>query len=229
MKNNHDEIQKKNTRLKRWLIVLSGAVIGLIIFIAVTQIMESKSSQAPATSTEPSIRIVSTSSSQAAVTETSSMDSTTTTVTSESSSEPVEPTAHPVTFSKGAVLIGENDQFKFSVTTYTQNDELVISYGPNGYIPSDAHMNEVAAFVPITSPETTIQTNEGGVIKTVKVITELKLSVGEGSKPSLEFFTPFNGNDTKIYAYLNDRGNIVLAFTPAGHSGAYTAISLQEK
>lgn len=229
MKNNHNELQKKNTRLKRWLIVLSCVVIGLIIFIAVTQIMESKSSQSPATSTEPSIRVVSTSSSEAAVTETSSLDSTQANATSSSSSEPAEQTATPVIFPKGAVLRGENEQLKFSMTTYTQNDELVISYVPNGYIPPDAHMSEMAAFVPITSPEATIQVDEEGTIKTVKVTTELKLSVGDGSKPSQEFFTPFNGNDTKIYAYLNDHGNNTLAFTPARHNGAYTTISLQEK
>ncbi|MDU5334986.1 hypothetical protein [Enterococcus sp.] len=230
MKNKHDELQKKNARLKRWLIVLSCVVIGLIIFIAVTQIMESKSSQSPATSTEPSIRVVSTSSSEAAVMETSSLDSTQANVTSSSSSESAEPaTASPVIFPKGAILRGENEQLKFAMTTYTQNDDLVISYGPNSYISPDAHMSEMAAFVPITSPETTIQVDEEGTLKTVKVTTELKLSVGNGSKPSQEFFTPFNGNDTKIYAYLNDHGNITLAFTPAGHNGAYTTISLQEK
>ncbi|MGX7224172.1 hypothetical protein [Enterococcus malodoratus] len=63
-----------------------------------------------------------------------------------------------------------------------------------------------------------------GSVTDVKVTTELKLSVNDVSKPSSEFFTNFNGNDTKIYAYLNGTGNIVLAFTPIGHSGPYTSV-----
>lgn len=71
--------------------------------------------------------------------------------------------------------------------------------------------------------------SEDGAVTDVKVTTELKLSVNDASKPSSEFLTSFNGNDTKIYVYLNGTENIVLAFTPTGHSGPYTSVVLQQR
>lgn len=106
---------------------------------------------------------------------------------------------------------------------------MTMSYSPKGNYAPDAHMSVAASFTPITIPTTTIQVNESGIVKDVKVATELKLSLADSSKPSLEFFTPFNGNDTKIYAYMNNSGQMVLAFTPPGNNGPYTTVSMNEK
>lgn len=97
------------------------------------------------------------------------------------------------------------------------------NYAPN------VHMSVAASFTPITIHTTTIQVNESGTVKDVKVATELKLSMADSSKPSLEFFTPFNGNDTKIYAYMNNSGQTVFAFTPPGNNGPYTTVPMNEK
>ncbi|MGM0168710.1 transposase [Enterococcus sp. AZ135] len=56
-----------------------------------------------------------------------------------------------------------------------------------------------------------------------------RFTITNASKPSSEFFTIFNGNDTKIYTYLNSTGNIVLAFTSTEHSGPYTSVVLLQR
>jgi len=125
--------------------------------------------------------------------------------------------------------MGENEQLSFAVTTYTNHDDLTISYSPKGSYAPDVHMSEVASLVPTTISTTTIQVVESGVTKDVKMNTELKLQNSGGNQASIDFFTPFNGNDTKVYAYPNNNGNIVLAFTPTEHNGPYTTIVLEEK
>ncbi|MGX7257727.1 hypothetical protein ACWOFB_04845 [Enterococcus hermanniensis] len=137
--------------------------------------------------------------------------------------------SYEVEFPRGTVLFGETNNQKFAITTYTTTDEIVIAYSPKGNYSADAHMGEVANFITTTVSTTNIQVTEEGVTKNVNVNTELKIPENTVNTPSIDFFTPFNGNDTKIYAYQNDDGKIVLAFTSNGDHEPFIAIPFTEK
>ncbi|MDT2524070.1 hypothetical protein [Enterococcus raffinosus] len=226
MNKNQDNLPKKTSTLTKLIIILVVIIIGLISYIEATKIMNSSSSSNDGPSN--SIRVVNTSSSMAESSSTENR-STMSDPTSVSTSSSEESESYAVTFPKGSVFTGENDLYGFAVTTYPNRENMTMSYSPKGNYAPDAHMSVAASFTPITIPTTTIQVNESGIVKDVKVATELKLSLADSSKPSLEFFTPFNGNDTKIYAYMNNSGQMVLAFTPPGNNGPYTTVSMNEK
>ena len=229
MNKNQDNLPKKTAILTKLIIILVVIIIGLISYIVATKVMKSSSSSNDGPSN--SIRVVNTSSSMAESAESSSTEnrSTMSDPTSVSTSSSEEPESYAVTFPKGSVFTGENDLYGFAVTTYANRENMTMSYSPKGNYAPDAHMSVAASFTPITIPTTTIQVNESGIVKDVKVATELKLSLADSSKPSLEFFTPFNGNDTKIYAYMNNSGQTVFAFTPPGNNGPYTTVPMNEK
>lgn len=226
MNKNQDNLPKKTSTLTKLIIILVVIIIGLISYIEATKIMNSSSSSNDGPSN--SIRVVNTSSSMAESSSTENR-STMSDPTSVSTSSSEESESYAVTFPKGSVFTGENDLYGFAVTTYANRENMTMSYSPKGNYAPDAHMSVAASFTPITIPTTTIQVNESGIVKDVKVATELKLSLADSSKPSLEFFTPFNGNDTKIYAYMNNSGQTVFAFTPPGNNGPYTTVSMNEK
>ncbi|OFT87424.1 hypothetical protein HMPREF3100_07975 [Enterococcus sp. HMSC29A04] len=226
MNKNQDNLPKKTSTLTKLIIILVVIIIGLISYIEATKIMNSSSSSNDGPSN--SIRVVNTSSSMAESSSTENR-STMSDPTSVSTSSSEESESYAVTFPKRSVFTGENDLYGFAVTTYPNRENMTMSYSPKGNYAPDAHMSVAASFTPITIPTTTIQVNESGIVKDVKVATELKLSLADSSKPSLEFFTPFNGNDTKIYAYMNNSGQMVLAFTPPGNNGPYTTVSMNEK
>lgn len=226
MNRNQDNLPKKTSTLTKLIIILVVIIIGLISYIEATKIMNSSSSSNDGPSN--SIRVVNTSSSMAESSSTENR-STMSDPTSVSTSSSKESESYAVTFPKGSVFTGENDLYGFAVTTYANRENMTMSYSPNGNYAPDAHMSVAASFTPITIPTTTIQVNESGTVKDVKVAAELKLSLADSSKPSLEFFTPFNGNDTKIYAYMNNSGQTVFAFTPPGNNGPYTTVPMNEK
>lgn len=228
MNRKQNNLQSKNVRLNQLILLTCVLILCLISFIVGTRFIHLKKAAEPA----PSHSASSTSVTRA----TSSTEETSTTVSSVSSSSSSipaasteEPASYAVTFPNGAVLVGESAQYKFSVTTYTHSDEIVVAYKPKGMTAPGAHMGQVASFIPTTVPTTAIQVSENNVVKEVKAATELKLSAEDSSQANLSFFDNFNGNDTKIYAYTNNSGNTVLAFTPAGHQGPYMAVSFQEK
>lgn len=222
MSRNKNELPKKTSKLTKLLILLIFIILGLISYIVTTRLLQSDTS----TQSNNSIQVVNTSSYLENSIGFSSSESNT--AVSETFSSSNKQAVYAVTFPKGTVLMGENEQLRFAVTTYTNHDDLAISYSPKGFYAPDAHMSEVASLVPTTIPTTTIQVVESGVTKDVKMNTELKLQNSGGNQASSDFFTPFNGNDTKVYAYLNNNGNIVLAFTPTEHNGPYTTIVLEE-
>lgn len=219
MKRDQHHYQKKNALLNKLLILVGVIIIGLIAFILGMKFVQPtplpQNSQSIPTTTRSSI-------SSAA----STVSSTTTELSSfiESSTAPEEIGTYAVDFPKGDVLMGENDSFKFAVTTYSTKDSLVVSYTPK-----DSHSqsaSETASLHPITISTIRISVVENGLTKDVKINTELKLSASDSNKSQLVFFQPFNGDDTRIYSYLNRGGNIVLAFSPGKEQGPYSTVVL---
>lgn len=232
MKDNKNSIKGKNTTVTTLILFLVILIALFLAFITGAKLAESKApipaskALASAASSSTIQSSESTSSSSSESTESSSAASTST--TESTTAETVEQGSYGVTFPKGAVLMGETTIFGFSVTTYPQSDELVVSYSPKGNYAPGAHMSSVAGFYPTDIPMTTIPVNENGVTKNVTVSTELKLSESDSSKPDLAFFLNFNNNDTKVFAYLNNNKNVVLAFTPPNNNGPYIAVVLYE-
>jgi cytoskeletal protein RodZ len=215
MKDNNNSIKGKNTTVTTLILFLVILIALFLAFITGAKLAESKA-PAPASKAPTSSSTIqsseSSSSSSSGSTESSSAASTST--TESTPAETVEQGSYGVTFPKGAILMGETTIFGFSVTTYPQSDKLAVSYSPKGNYTPGAHMSSVAGFYPTDIPMTTIPVNENGVTKNVTVSTELKLSESDSSKPDLAFFLNFNNNDTKVFAYLNNNKNVVLAFTP---------------
>ncbi|GCF94617.1 hypothetical protein NRIC_25080 [Enterococcus florum] len=145
--------------------------------------------------------------------------------TQASSSEEGAETGEPssVTFEKGKVYTGSDDQYGYSITTYQDSENIVVSHGPLGQDGSAAPMSDAASLVPQTVDTQPIQINENGEIKEVQVNTELVLS-NTPNAASLGFFVPFNSSNTKIFAYNTPSGNIALAFTSQGTIDQYQVV-----
>ncbi|MGM0175400.1 hypothetical protein [Enterococcus sp. DIV0800] len=222
MKRDQHNNQKRNAILNKLLILVGVIIIGLVAFILGMQFVQPTAIPASSHSIPTTTR--SSTSSQAST-------ATSTTTKLSSSTEPSatleETGAYAVDFPKGDVLMGEDVSFKFAVTTYLANDSLIVSYTPKESHSQDAHNGESATLYPTTIPTTRISVVENGLTKDVKINTELKLPASDSSKPNLAFFQPFNGDDTRIYSYLNRGGNIVLAFSPSDEHGPYSTVVLQ--
>lgn len=232
MKDNNNSIKGKNTTVTTLTLFLVILIALFLAFITGAKLAESKAptpeSKAPASAASSSTIQSSESASSSSSRSTESTSAASTSTTESTPAETVEQGSYGVTFPKGAVLMGETTIFGFSVTTYPQSDKLAVSYSPKGNYTPGAHMSSVAGFYPTDIPMTTIPVNENGVTKNVTVSTELKLSESDSSRPDLAFFFNFNNNDTKVFAYLNNNKNVVLAFTPPNNNGPYIAVVLYE-
>ncbi|WP_367378431.1 hypothetical protein [Enterococcus gilvus] len=199
MKRNQHYIMKKNTKLK-WMILFLLAIIILLLASIFLNIY----AQSDSDSRENTLVTTSNISEQ-------------TTPSEEQSVEENYP--YSVSFDTDHMYKGEfSNEWEYSLSTQSHTGEILVRARPKDYPDPKAHMEEKAVFVPQTIDTKKIQISENGLQKEVKVNTELKLSPSRNAV-SLDFFTPFNGNDTKVFAYYMKNGHLALAFTPANPEG----------
>ena len=111
---------------------------------------------------------------------------------------------------------GSYGTLPFAMTLYPGTQDLVLVYNiapEYQALHPDAHLGRVSGLVAKKIPTLKLKVNENSEVKIVNINTQLFLSDQDGST-SLDFYEPFNGNDTDVYAYVTKDGNIALAFTP---------------
>lgn len=206
----------KNKRLT-WIIVVLLILIVVLLFTLLVGSFYRKE-----TDTKPSF---STESKESYNTSSSSYLLSSTTETS-SSSEIME-YPYTVNLQSNSVYQGEYKDLWFDMVTYENNDNVAVSYEMNSTSESTVSVRQTAVLVPIQIKTKVIDVQEGNRQKQVKVNTELKLSTSGNGDTTPHFFEPFNGNDTKVYAYYKNNGNIALAFSPK-NADFYQVILYQE-
>lgn len=82
---------------------------------------------------------------------------------------------------------------------------------------------QYAILTATTIPTKTVKVNEHSTVKNVKINTELKLATITNAATK-DFFYPFNGDDTRVYAYYMNNGSIALAFQPREDMDQYQVI-----
>lgn len=192
MQRNQNQMMKKKSKLK-WFIII--AVIIIIALLGMFFYGQSNKDSNHNTSSESSIT-----SSQASES------------SNDRSSSQKNDYPYSVTFPGNQIYQGNYDQLGFAITTYSDRSDIMVASRAKANTDPTAHMGENASLVPKNISTKKINVVENGTEKTVKANTELKLS-DTTNAVSADFFTPFNGNDTKIFAYTMNNGHIALAFT----------------
>ncbi|MBV7392235.1 hypothetical protein KUA55_16250 [Enterococcus sp. ALS3] len=210
MKRRQNQLIKKDNKLFLIFSIFTLITIVLVAFIFLFSYKPSSNQQITSYSTNSSIR-----NSTNKLQQSSNNDSSHTT-----NEFPYE-----VSFPSDKILVGQYNEFGFSVTTYKSNQSITVAYNTTDSDSYGERTGQVASLTPTTVSTQTIAVREYETQKNVHVNTELKLSDVEHAA-SIDFFTPFNGNDTKIYAYYMDNGNIALAFTPA-NADSYQVVVYQ--
>jgi hypothetical protein len=225
--------QVKNKANTKWYALFGALLVIIILLFTIFFKLNSNAKSTPivtrSTTSESRATSSQTATSQPASTETN------TSVTSNQSSQSVdssphastEPHPYAVHFAPGsAPLFGYYGSLPFALNI--QNTDIMLSYNSNPNYPDPAaHFEERALLTPVTIETTEITVFENSAPKTVKVNTELVL-VASAYPASSDFFTPFNGNHTDIFAYYTTNGQIALAFTPA-RSAYYQVVHFAPK
>lgn len=211
MQRNQNKEVKKNTRLK-WIILLLTLVILVFISIFLLNIFEDDSShpdqnRTSATSTTNGSPNISG----------SSIDSSEP-LNSGTNEQQENNAQYSVTFNGDLNYSGNYGSLKFDLTNGQSAGGIKLTYDSPNF-----EETQSAILVPKTIPTKTLKVNENTSVKEVKINTELKLDnvVNAATK---DFFYPFNGNDTKIYAYYMNNGHIALAFQPSSKIDQYQVI-----
>lgn len=211
MQRNQNKEVMKNTRLK-WIIVLLTLVI--LIFISIFLLNSfgddgshpNKKRSSATSTTNGSSNI-----SGAPIDSTESLDSDTT----EQQENSVQ---YNVSFNGDLNYNGNYGTLKFDLTNGQSAGGIKLTYDSPNF-----EETQSAFLVPKTIPTKTLKVNENTSVKEVKVNTELKLD-NVANAATKYFFYPFNGNDTKIYAYYMNNGHIALAFQPIDKVDQYQVI-----
>lgn len=115
---------------------------------------------------------------------------------------------------------GNYGTLKFNLSN-TKTDEIKLSYDSPNF-----SEQQIAFLTPKKIETKILKVNANSEVKEVNTNTELKLA-NVSNSVTKEFFYPFNGNDTKIYAYYMKNGDIALAFQPS-EADQYQVIEFRE-
>lgn len=211
MQRNQNKLAKKNTRLK-WIIALLTLIILIFIGAFLLNILGSDSSSPDQKRTDN----ISTTNSSFDIYSTSLEN--TDSINSDSNDQQNSNLSYSVTFNENLHYNGNYGTLKFNLVTGELNGGIELSYTSPNF-----QQTQSATLVPITISTKNLKVNENSSVKEVKINTELKLDT-DADAPTKEFFYPFNGNDTKIYAYYMNNGHVALAFQPSSNLDQYQVI-----
>ncbi|MBU5366069.1 hypothetical protein KQI33_11850 [Enterococcus devriesei] len=206
MQRNQNKMLKKNTKLK-WLILLLLIVIIALLAAILLNMFGGYEESTMMTSSTSSIQ--------------DNSNSSTHKKNTSNSTENHFENSSPYSVSFTGIT---NYQGSYGIHDFTLNhssDGVKVSY-------KAAHSSETqsASLVTIDIPTKLLKVNEHSVVKNVKVNTELKLA-DVTNAATKNFFYPFNGNDTRVYAYYMNNGNIALAFQPKNGESQYQVIEFE--
>ncbi|MBO0447931.1 hypothetical protein JZO76_00110 [Enterococcus sp. MJM12] len=208
----------KNKRLT-WIVIILLVIIAILLgYLAISSFYSKNDtdSSSLAESTESSTSIsndISSTSSEDFIKESTSSQ---------------EEYKYAVTFPKDQMQLGYYGTWEFFLSTHTDGDHIIISWNTPEYEREYGnYMSERCTFVPQTIPTTIIRVNEHSrIVKDVKVNTQLVPSSDPGSISS-DFFYPFDGENTKVYAYYMNNGYIAVIFSPGKGLDQYQLIEFR--
>lgn len=211
MQRNQNNELKKNSRLK-WIIVLLTLII--LIFVTVFLLYILGSGNSYPNQNETSVASTTNGSSNISGTTIESTES----LDSGTNEQQDNNAQYSVTFDGDLNQNGNYGTLKFDLTNGQSAGGIKLTYDSPNF-----EETQSAVLVPKTIPTKILKVNENTSVKEVKVNTELKLD-NVTNAATKDFFYPFNGNDTKIYAYYMNNGHIALAFQPSSKIDQYQVI-----
>lgn len=206
MQRNQNQMMKKNSKQK-WIIILLLAIIAVLLASIFLNVYGRNDNDS--------------------VTHVSSLKNTSGTSaqnnTDLSTEENSQKNDYPysVSFLTASNGRGTYGTIQFNLSVANEGNSILLTYETPNFSETQS-----AYLVPINIPTKDLKVNEHSFVKNVKINTELKLdSINEPA--TKDFFYPFNGNDTKIYAYHMNNGNTALAFQPGLGLDQYQVIEFE--
>lgn len=210
MQRNQNQLIKKNSRLKLIIVILASLILVLIVFFSLNFFGQNSDENNGLQSKNSSIQVN---------TGNSLSQEKDPQVSSENDLQSGIPT-YAVKFDGITMCIGTYGTLEFSLIP-TTDGEIEVSYDTPDF-PETQH----ATLEPTNIATKLLKVNEHSTVKNINIETELKLS-DIANAATEDFFYPFNGNDTRVYAYYMNNGNIALAFQPGLGLDQYQVIEFE--
>ena len=200
---------KKNIRLK-WIIVLLTLIILIFVGVFLLNIFGSDSPN------QKGAANISSENSSLSISNSSTKNSNS--LSSDINENADSKSSYGVNFNGNLNYNGNYGTLKFDLTNGKSEGGIELTYDSPNF-----EQTQSAMLVPVIIPTKLLKVNENSSVREVKVNTELKLD-NVTNAATKDFFYPFNGNDTKIYAYYMNNGHIALAFQPGSNLDQYQVI-----
>ncbi len=210
MQRNQNQMIKKNSRLKLIIALLVILILVLAGLFSLYIWGQNDTDSTRSATKNTSVRVS---------TDNTVTEETETPVSSENSLQS-SPPSYAVIFDNTNTYRGTYGTLKFGLAPITDG-EIKVSYDTPNF-PETQFATLTTTNIPLKS----LKVNEHSTVKEVNIETELKLS-NVANAATKDFFNIFNGNDTRVYAYYMNNGNIALAFQPAFDLDQYQVIEFE--